>query len=421
MFIYLSSTNFDLQVLLPIVILLGLAAVIPVILAICRIKFIPVLVIEILTGILLASFSSKGFFVNNNELTPFMEGLYTIGMGILLFLSGLDTDFTVLGKHKKGDSYLHISRLTTILLFTVILCSIGGSFLFLDFMNHKVIGIIVLTIIFCSTFASIVIPLVHEEGLSDSTIGKIISSYSTKAELLSIVALSILMMVLGMTKEQKPWLLFILVIILLIVYIFSRYLKLNSFKKISDGIVHFGVRLTIALLLGLMILCSISGVEYILGAFLAGMVIKSAKPSESNIYKLEIIGYGIFVPIFYMLVGLKIGLLMPIQEIFKWENLSLILILFGMLIVVKIPFMYLCRWFNFSTVIQTTLFVACTLIVVIASEEFGVFTKKFMNALIIASSLTCIIPPILFDITKRFGYSKKENDIRIINPTNEIK
>lgn len=30
-----------------------------------------------------------------------MEGLYTIGMGILLFLSGLDTDFTVLGKHKK--------------------------------------------------------------------------------------------------------------------------------------------------------------------------------------------------------------------------------------------------------------------------------------------------------------------------------
>ena len=421
MFIYLSSTNFDLQVLLPIVILLGLAAVIPVILAICRIKFIPVLVIEILTGILLASFSSKEFFVNNNELTPFMEGLYTIGMGILLFLSGLDTDFTVLGKHKKGDSYLHISRLTTILLFTVILCSIGGSFLFLDFMNHKVIGIIVLTIIFCSTFASIVIPLVHEEGLGDSTIGKIISSYSTKAELLSIVALSILMMVLGMTKEQKPWLLFILVIILLIVYIFSRYLKLNSFKKISDGIVHFGVRLTIALLLGLMILCSISGVEYILGAFLAGMVIKSAKPSESNIHKLEIIGYGIFVPIFYMLVGLKIGLLMPIQEIFKWENLSLILILFGMLIVVKIPFMYLCRWFNFSTVIQTTLFVACTLIVVIASEEFGVFTKKFMNALIIASSLTCIIPPILFDITKTFGYSKKENDIRIINPTNEIK
>lgn len=421
MFIYLSSTNFDLQVLLPIVILLGLAAVIPVILAICRIKFIPVLVIEILTGILLASFSSKEFFVNNNELTPFMEGLYTIGMGILLFLSGLDTDFTVLGKHKKGDSYLHISRLTTILLFTVILCSIGGSFLFLDFMNHKVIGIIVLTIIFCSTFASIVIPLVHEEGLGDSTIGKIISSYSTKAELLSIVALSILMMVLGMTKEQKPWLLFILVIILLIVYIFSRYLKLNSFKKISDGIVHFGVRLTIALLLGLMILCSISGVEYILGAFLAGMVIKFAKPSESNIHKLEIIGYGIFVPIFYMLVGLKIGLLMPIQEIFKWENLSLILILFGMLIVVKIPFMYLCRWFNFSTVIQTTLFVACTLIVVIASEEFGVFTKKFMNALIIASSLTCIIPPILFDITKRFGYSKKENDIRIINPTNEIK
>ena len=416
MFNYLSTT-FDLTILLPIVILLGIAAIIPVLLTLLKIKFIPVLVIEILSGILLGSFASKNLFINNGELTPLMEGLYTFGMGFLLFLSGLDTDFSVLIKQPKGVSSIHITRLTSILLLIVIAISIGGSFIFLKYMNNKVIGVILLTIVFSSTFASIVIPLVHDEGLAHTTIGKIISSYSTKAEFLSIIALSSLMLYRGIFEEQKPWHLFILVIVLIFVYIFNRYLKLDCFKKISDGIVHFGVRITLALLIGLMILCSISGVEYILGAFLAGMVIKFAKPSIFTIHKLETIGYGIFVPIFYMLVGVKIGLLMPIQEIFKWENLSLILILFVMLVVVKIPFIYLGVWFNWSTIIETTLFVACTLIVAIASEEFGVFTHHFVNALIIASSLTCIIPPILFDITKKFGYSKKENDIRIINPT----
>ena len=87
MFNYLSTT-FDLTILLPIVILLGIAAIIPVLLTLLKIKFIPVLVIEILSGILLGSFASKNLFINNGELTPLMEGLYTFGMGFLLFLSG---------------------------------------------------------------------------------------------------------------------------------------------------------------------------------------------------------------------------------------------------------------------------------------------------------------------------------------------
>ncbi len=413
--IFLNNTTFTLESLIPVVILLGLSAIIPVILTVIRAKFIPVFVIEILAGILLASFGSRSLFVQDDELIPLLQGLYMIGMGILLFLSGLDTDFSVIKENHKTNS-LNISLLTTIMLLVVICLSIGSSFFFLKYMTDKVVGVIFLSITFSSTFASIVIPLVHDEGLTKSTIGKIINSYAIKSELISVVSLSLLMLIIGMTKEQKPWLLLVLVIILVLVYFFNRYFKLQIFKKISDGIVHFGIRLTIVLLLILMIICEMSGVEYILGAFLAGMVIKLAKPSEKSIHKLETIGYGIFIPIFYLLVGLRVGMLMPLQEIFAFKNLLLILCLFVVLILVKIPFVYLCKWFNISTVIQTTLLVACTIIVSIASIEFGIFEENFSNALIIASCLTCIIPPILFDITKHFGHSKKKDDTRIINP-----
>lgn len=413
---FLSAMHgFDITSLLPIVILLSISAIIPLVLSICKIKFIPVFVLEIISGILLASFSSRELFLTNGHMSPLLSGLYVIGMGLLLFLSGIDSDFDII-KQAKEKHAIRITRITDLFLLGVIILSILGSLLFIRYMENKVVGVILLAIVLSSTFASIVIPTLHTENLTHTTIGKIISNYSTKSELLSIVSLSVLMIVLSLSSEQKPWLLTILVICLLLIYVLTRYVKLEKFKRISDGVVHFGVRAMIAVLIGLMILCSVSGVEYILGAFLAGMVIKSTKLDEKNLHKFEVIGYGIFIPMFYTLVGFRVGLLMPIQEFLHPENLLLILSLFVVLILVKAPFMFLIKWFKLSTVIQTTMFVACTLIVAIAAEEFGVFTEQFSNALIVASCLTCIIPPILFDITKRFGYSRKENDERIENP-----
>ena len=417
MYNILNYVHFDMKSLLPIAILLFIAAIIPVILSIFKIKFIPVLVVEIIIGILIGSFETKNMFIANGNLNPLMDGLYVVGLGILLFLSGLDIDFSSLKRVSKKDKNVHINALTNILLIVIIIISVGASLLFMKYMNNKTLGVILLSIVFSSTFASIIIPLVRNDELEETTIGKIISTYAIKSELLSIIALSILMLVEGLVLgEHKPWLLLIVIITLILVYLFSRYLKLERFKKISGGIVHFSVRLIISILLGLMILCSVSGVEFILGSFLAGIVIKSANPSNETIHKLEIIGYGIFVPMFYILVGIKIGLDIPVSKIIIWENLSLILLLFVVLIFVKIPFLYLFKWYKISTVIQTTIFVACTLITAIAAKEFGIFDKKFVDALIVASSLTCIIPPILFDITKKYGYSKIENDTRIVNP-----
>lgn len=417
MFTVLSNTHFDLKVLLPIALLLFIAAIIPVILSAFKIKFIPVLVVEIVVGILLGSFNSNELFTSHGNLNPLMEGLYVVGMGVLLFLSGLDTDFSGFKLIPKKEKCVHVNALTNILLVIVIILSVISTLFFTKYMNNKMLGMVLLTIVFSSTFASIVIPLIHDEGLHHSTIGKIISTYATKSEFLSIVALSVVMLVEGfMGEHSNPWLLVVMIVILALVYIFNRYLKLERFKKISGGIVHFSVRLIIAVLLGLMILCSVSGVEYILGAFLAGSVIKSAKPTKETIHKLETIGYGLFVPMFYILVGVKVGMNMSIVEMVKWENLSLILLLFVILVIVKIPFGYLFKWFKVSTVIQTTLFVACTLITSITAKEFGVFNKQFVDALIVASCLTCIIPPILFDITEKYGYSKIENDTRIVNP-----
>lgn len=416
---YVLSESFDFTTLIPVVILLIISALIPTVLSIIHAKFIPVLVVEIVVGFVLANIPNmKSLFMEKETLSPLMEGLFVIGLSVFLFLSGLDTDFSIM-THSKEKSF-RVGRLTNILLCIVIVISVGFSFLFREYMNNQTIGIILLSIVLSSTFASMVIPLVHDNGLGESTIGKIISSYATKAEFISIVSLSIMMLVVGMTNEKKPYLLLVLCVILILVYICTRYFKFKIFIQMADGIVHFGMRLIVALLLALIILCSVSGVEYILGSFLAGMVIKLAHVKETTIHKVEILGYGIFVPITCILVGFKVGMIMPIDAFFKLENIILIMELFLVLVVVKLPFIILLKWYKFSTVIQTMFFVTCTLIVSITVEEFGVLQPQFANALIVASCLTSIIPPILFDTTKSFGYSRVDDE-RIMNPNIKYK
>lgn len=428
--VILSNATFEWSSLIPIVLMIAIAALIPILISVCRLKFLPVLVLEILSGIILASipFTRDLFTVKTLEgyqFTSIPEGFYMVGMAALLFLSGLDTDFSVLHRRKKGDhDTIPVFRLSWILIGLVILLSIGGAFLFQPYFVNQdtktiVVGITLLVIIFSSTFASVVIPLVHEEKLQNTTIGQIICTYSTIAEFMSIVSLSILMIALEMVNNAKPWLLLIVVGILLFIYIIERFVPKQIFKKSMEGIVHLDMRLIILVLLSLVILTQVSGAEFILGAFLAGMVIKSANVSKHTMEKVESVGYGIFVPLFYILVGLKIGLTMPINEFIQPENLLLIALVFFVLLLVKIPFLILLKWYKISSVIPTMFIVTCTIIVGIAGEHFGVFSERLASAIIIASSFTCLIPPVFFAMDKKYGYAKEKYDDIIINP-NEV-
>lgn len=405
------SATFDLTALIPVVILIAVSALIPTILSILRLKFIPVFVIEILAGIIIGVFNKSGIFSTN-----LMAGLYAIGMTFLLFLSGLDTDFSVLNKTRKGDgNNINAFKLSIILMIAVIVLSLAVSFGFMHYMNEgkKVEGVFLLTICLSSTFASIVIPIIHEQHFAKTTIGQIICTYSTISEFLSIVLLSGYMIVNEINHDQKPWLLIIALIILLITYVVKRFVIIDRFRNTMDGIVHLSLRLAILVLLTLMIITEKAGAEYILGAFLAGMVIRAAKISKHTMEKIEVVGYGLFIPMFYILVGVKI----PIVELVtNPEYILLIIGLFLVLILVKLPFMILFKWYYKETVLPTMFLITCTIIVSIALEHFHVFSHEFISCLIVASALTCLIPPIIFEANSKFDVCRQKYVDVILEP-----
>lgn len=408
---------FDWSTLWPLVLLIGLGALVPILLSVLKLKFIPVFVVEIIIGIIIAHIPkiSELFMAETShgfEFNPLSSGVYVIGMAVLLFLSGLDTDFSVLRPiMKKDKKTLNPLPIAWICIGGVILVSFGLSFAFLGYLKNPYLGIPLLAIAFASTFASLVIPLVHSEKLHNTTIGKIICTYSTISEFLSIVSISIILIVLN--KGKNLWLIAILITILVLTYIFKKYLNFKSLHDKMEGIVFLGIRLMVFVFLACVILSAQTGAEFILGAFLAGLILKTTKISHKSSEIFEAIGYGIFVPVFYLLVGINVGTSLDFLNL---HTIGLILVLFVALVATKAPFMILFKWYPGRTVIPTMFVASSTIIVSLACEHFGVFDETFTDALIIASALTCIVPPILFYIDKKYGTSRPKYDDIIIDP-----
>ncbi len=392
---------------------MAIGTLVPFILAVFKIKYIPIFVVEIIIGMMLGSFGpTKEFFTS-----PLLDGLYMIGIAFMLFLSGLDTDFSVWGRKKMAGDGKNINpfRLSIGLIASCFLLSLLASLCFIDEISSadKASGILLVAICFFGTFASSVIPLVKTQNAGNATIGKIVNTYSTISELLSILTISALLIVNDVEHNQKPWILFIVIALLIVVFLIVKYFSTNYFRKIMDGIVHFGLRICILILLLLTFLTGYSGAEFILGAFLAGMVMKAARISESTLKKIEVVAYGIFVPMFYILVGVQIPLL---QMVRSFEQIKLILVIFGIIIAVKIPFLILFKWYYTKTVVLSLAVVTCTIIVSIAASRTGILKKEFCDALIVASSLTCLIPPIIFQFCKNFGVCRPKYRDVIIEP-----
>src|SRR5215217_1697155 len=70
------------------------------------------------------------------------------------------------------------------------------------------------------------------------------------------------------------------------------------------------VRLTVMLLLALLVIAEDFGLDVVLGAFLAGMVLRRWAPGDVHALegKLDAIGYGFFIPVFFVASGMALDL-----------------------------------------------------------------------------------------------------------------
>ena len=113
--------------LIPILIILGISAVIELILCAFNVKIIPAFVIEILIGVAIAPWFNK--YVVDLQMVSLMDGLYVVGLSLIIFLSGYEVELGLLKDNKRsGTTHVNIFRVALGIFISVLAISVGVGF-----------------------------------------------------------------------------------------------------------------------------------------------------------------------------------------------------------------------------------------------------------------------------------------------------
>lgn len=368
------------------------ALLIPIMMARFKISGVPTAVAEIVVGIILGQ---SGFNLVQN--TTNLSGLASIGVIILMFLSGMEINFDLFKRKpdtKNSNEHSPVQLAMLAFLGTVVNAIVLALIL-------KYLGlfpdVFLATIIFCTIALGVVIATLKEKEILSRPMGQTILLTAVLGEVLPMFALTIYASVNG-NNGGRIWLIVLLFIAAII--LLRRFKQPYIwFNKVTKATTQLDVRLAFFLIFALVTIAETVGAENILGAFLAGMVMKLLEPSEATEDKLTSIGYGFFIPIFFIMTGAKLNL----RQLFANPHaLALIPALVVCLIVAKlwaIP-VYRLR-FNKRNSFAGGFLTVTTITLVLPSLEVArnlhAITQTQSDAFILAAVIVCILAPIVFN------------------------
>lgn len=379
-----------------LMIVIIVALLTPILLHRLKLNVIPVVVAEILMGLIIGK---SGFNLVSEDM--WLETLSTLGFIFLMFLSGLEIDFSAFSNKKKREQ-LPSGKLepnsfrTSMLIFVgIFILSVLLSYFFV--LAGFVESVFLMTIIIATISLGVVVPTLKEANIMKSAIGQIILLVAVIADLATMILLAVFASI--HESGGNTWLLLVLFAAGVLLYAAGRRFKNNKIMdSLSRGTVQIGTRAVFALIIFLVALSESVGAENILGAFLAGVLVSLLSPNEELVHQLDSFGYGFLIPIFFVMIGVK----MDIWSLFTDPKLLLFipLLLVALLASKLIPIFYLKKWYDMKTIVASGFLLTSTLSLVIAAatigERMNIISAQMSGIFILVAIISCIITPIVF-------------------------
>ncbi|WP_245328702.1 cation:proton antiporter family protein [Lactobacillus colini] len=359
-----------------------------------NISTIPTAVAEIIAGIILGK-SFLNIIASNSEITM----LSNLGVTLLMFLSGMEINFSLFKRdNKKKKSNAKEVNPPKVAILSFVLVVIFAAILAIIL---KLLGlfsdIMLATIIFSTVALGIVIATLKEKEILSRPIGQTILLTAVLGEVVPLLLLTIYASINGGNAGQL-WL--IVLLFVAAIFLLNRFRgPYHWFNKISKSTTQLDIRLAFFLIFTLVTVAERVGAENILGAFLAGMVMKLLEPSEATMDKLTSIGYGFFIPVFFIMTGVNLNLRSLLTNP---SALMLIPILVIFLLVAKLPvFVVYRRNFNLRNSWAGTFLVMTTITIVLptlqVARKLHAISATQSDAFTLAAVIVCILGPILFN------------------------
>jgi Kef-type K+ transport system membrane component KefB len=345
------------------------AVVVPALAALAPRLPVPGAVLEVLAGIVIGP-AALGWVHPDASI----QVLSDLGLGMLLFLAGLEIDVERL----RGP----LGRLAGRAFAVSILLGLACGFLF----SGVGLGVkpVFLMVVLVSTSAGLLLPLLKDAGQHTSTFGQLVMTAGVLAEVASVVLLSLLFSAASPTAADRIISLVTFLALLAVVGLaLAQVRRLAAIDRLLDRLEdrsgQLRVRAALTLALGFGVLANRFGLASILGAFAAGLLVKTVdltgrSPHPQFQIKLEGIGFGFLVPIFFITTGVSFDAAALLRRPAALAQIPLFLA--ALLAVRAVPALLYVRLIGRRRAVVAGLMQATTLTFVIVAAQLGVATGQ---------------------------------------------
>lgn len=324
------------------------------------------------------------------ELNPTIEFLGQIGLIFLMFMAGLETKLSSFKEF--GRAVGTISFLNAAIPFAVGF-AISWAFGFSNTAS------LLLGIIFMSSSIAVIVPTLESLGILHHKLGRSIVSTTIIEDIASLVFLSILLQSVDpITALPLPSFYGLLIFVLVTLrYALPRLRDLIPRYRDERDLFESEVRIVFALLLGTVVIFELLGLHPIIAGFFAGLVLSDSVKSEIMLDKLRTLSYGIFVPVFFAVIGLT-------TDISVFMDGGAVLGLVVAIVAGSILSKFVSGWLGARLTgnsskdslifgIATTPQLSTTLAVVFTAVELGLLESELATAMVILSIITTFVAP----------------------------
>jgi len=319
-----------------------------------------------------------------------------------MFLAGLEINFGDL--RKKGIKNLIFP------IFSFLLSAMLSLIIILSFNLNKGLVFIVM-----ATGIGLLIPVLKDSNLEKKEFGSMLFIFGLVAELLTLLFFTFFEVYhlhgFSLRILQMPAMILISIIFLKTLYLISWWFPEKVIHLIHpQDSKEIGIRMSFILMFTLITIALLFHIEFIIGALIAGMVISATFKEKGALEeKMNAIGYGFFIPIFFINIGLNFDL----KSILEKETIRIFLQLLLIALTVKflsvLPLIF--KGIKLRNIIATSFMMATplTLLVAIGMIELklGLINLKINNAIIFLAIITGVTYPILFKL-----FYKEQDEIQ---------
>ena len=278
---------------------------------------VPVVVLEIVLGIVVGP-----ELLGLAKPDDFLDFFSSLGLGMLFFFAGYEIDF-----ERIRGSPLKLAALGW-LLSLALAYSLGG----LLALTGLVLSLVFTGSALATTAIGTLIPILSDAGELRTRFGSYLLAAGALGEFGPILLITFVFSTQSATDNALILALFVVVaVVAAVVGVRGVGRHWALFERTLETSSQLAIRLAVVVIFALATLAASLGLDLLLGGFVAGVIVRIAlKGREVELFesKLTAVGYGFFIPFFFVVSGVKFDLTALTEEPLRLLELPLFLALF---------------------------------------------------------------------------------------------